>query len=159
MVHQSSCLEVYGNLFAHVHAVLSDVHSCSRRDGAVGVEDVDGLQSVCLAEVVVVDVVCGCHFQTSCAELDVDVAVFDDWYGASHHGHDDAASAQPCVLYVLGVDAHCGVAHDGLWSCGCDDGEISFFVLVYDAALLGVFGYLLVGIVCSVDVVFEVVEF
>ena len=43
LLHQSGCLQVLGNLLAHRHTVLSDIYSGSLTDGAVIIEDVDGL--------------------------------------------------------------------------------------------------------------------
>ena len=60
-LHQSSSFQVFYDLLAHVHTVHAYIHASSLRDGAVGVEDVDGLEVVGLSEGVVVHVVCGCH--------------------------------------------------------------------------------------------------
>ena len=113
-----------------------------------------------LAEVVVVDVVGGGYLQTAGAELDVHVAVLDDRHLASHEGHDDAMAAKPLVLRVFGVDAHGGVAHDGLWTRGCDDGIVAFLVFMHNIALL-LFGSQGLDVdgssVCKI--VFQVVEF
>ena len=92
-LHESGLLQVDGNLLAHLHAVHTYVESALLGDGAVGVEDVYGLQVVCLAEVVVVHVVGRCHLEASRTELDVYVAVFDDWYHSPYQGHDDLVSA------------------------------------------------------------------
>ncbi len=66
-------------------------------------------------------------------------------------------AAEPLVLRVFGVDAHGGVAHDGLGTRGGYDGVVAFFIAVDDIALL--FKVLKVLKVFKVlNVVFQVVE-
>ena len=118
-------------MFAHVHAVLSDIESGGFGECSVGIEDVDGFKVVGFAEVVVIDVMSGSDFQTSRSEFNVHVSVFNDGNDASHERHDDFVTAQPLVLRVFGVDAHGGVAHDGFRTCGSDHGiEASVGILV-----------------------------
>ena len=133
-LHQAGFLQILGNLFAAIHAVHTHVEGALVADGSVGIENVDGLQMMRLAEHVVVGVVGGSHLQTARAELDVDIAVFDDGDNAVHQGYDDFASLQPLVLGVFGVDAHGGIAHDGLWAGGGHDGVVAALVFVDDVA-------------------------
>ena len=61
-LHQSGLLQVGGNLHAHVHAVFAHIHAGFLGECAVGVEDVDGLQSMFQPQCVVVHIVGGSHF-------------------------------------------------------------------------------------------------
>ena len=136
LLHQASSLQVFSNLFAHIHAVHAHIQASSLRDGAVGVEDVDGLEVMCLSKGVVVDIVCWSNLQTACSELYVHIAVLDHRDHAVHQRHDNLMAAQPLVLRVLGVDAHGGVAHDGLRTCcGYHSIEASVSILVQHLAL------------------------
>ncbi len=85
-----------------------------------------------LAQHVVVGVVGRGHFQTACSELDVYIAVFDDGDDTPHERYDNFASFQPLVLRVFGIDAHSGIAHDGLWTCRSDNGVIAVVIFVDD---------------------------
>ena len=113
LLYQSGSLQILYNLLAHVHAVHAYIHACSLRDSAVGVEDVNSLEVVSLAERVVVHVVRRSHR----TELDVYVAVLDNRNHAVHQRHNHLVSAQPLVLRVLRVNTHCCVAHDSLRTC------------------------------------------
>ena len=128
-LEESGGLEVLGDFNAAVEAVHADVHSRGLGHGAVLVEDVDGLEVVGLAEHVVVLVVCGSDLQTARAEVDFNVAVLDYGHHAADKGHDYTFALEPCVLGVLGVDAHGGVAHDGLGTGRGDHGIASFGVV------------------------------
>ena len=101
LLHQSRLVEVAADLLAHVHAVLSDIESGGLRDGAVVVEDVDGLQVVLQSEGVVVDIVGRRHLEAARTKLDIDVAVLDDGDRASHLRHDDVLALEPRVLGVV----------------------------------------------------------
>ena len=91
---------------------------------------------MCLSKGVVVDIVCWSNLQTACSELYVHIAVFDHRDHAVHQRHDNLMAAQPLVLRVLGVDAHGGVAHDGLRTCcGYHSIEASVSILVQHLAL------------------------
>ncbi len=72
-LYQSGCFEILGNLTAHVKSIHAYIHSGFLADGGIGVENVDAGEVVFLSEHVVVHVVSRCHFQTSCAEFDVNV--------------------------------------------------------------------------------------
>ena len=125
LLHQASRLKVKGNLLADIHAVLTYIHACSLRDCAVWIEDVDSFEVVSLAESVVVDVVSWSNLKTSCTELDIHIAVFDDRDDTSHKRHDDLVTTEPLVLRVLRVDAHSSVTHDSLRACGGNDSIIA----------------------------------
>ena len=136
LFHQAGSLQVFGNLLAHFHAVLAHIESGCGRECAVGVEDVDSLQVVGFAQVIVIDIVCGSNLQTAGSELDVHIAVF--YYGndAVYQRNHNLVSLQPLVLGVFGVDAHGGVAHDGLGSGGGHYGIVaSLLVLMQYLAL------------------------
>ena len=75
-----------------------------------------------LAEHVVVHVVGGGDFETACTEVDLYVVVLDDGDLAAYEGNDHALAAEVLVLGVVGVDAHRGVAHDGLRTGSGHDG-------------------------------------
>ncbi len=136
LLHQSAALEVGLDLTAHVEAVHADIQSGSLADGAVVVEDVYRRQVVLLAQHVVVHVVCRCHLQAARSELNVHVVVFDDGNDAVHQRHDDLLAAQPVVLRVLGVDAHCRVAHYRLGARRGNDGiAAALAVAVHHLAL------------------------
>ena len=135
--HKAGLLQVAGYLFAHVHAVHANVESGSLRDGAVGVEDIYCLQVVRLAQLIVVDVVGGGNLQTARTKLDIHIAVLDDGNHAAYQGDNHFVPAQPLVLHILGVDAHCGIAHNGLGAGGCHHSIVSAIgILVQHLAFL-----------------------
>ena len=136
LLHQSSSLQVLGNLLTAGEAIHAHIDGRLVADGSVGVEDVDGLQVVGLAQHIIVLIVGRCHLQTARSELDVHVAVFDDGNLAVHQWDDDLAAFQPLVLRILGVDAHGGIAHDGLRTRSGHDSVIAALVLVDDSPLL-----------------------
>ena len=135
LLHQSGFLQVLGNLLAADHTVHTDVDGTLLGDGAIGVEDVDGLQVMRLAQHIVVGVVGWRHLQTAGTELDIHVTVFNNGNDAVHQRHNHLATLEPLVLGVLGVDAHGCIAHDGLWTCGGDNGIVALCILMDDIAL------------------------
>ncbi len=81
---------------------------------------------------------CRGDFQTSCAEFDVDIAVLDYGNHAVHKRHDDFAAFEPCVLRILGVDAHGCVPHNGFRTgCGYHGIALSVGIGVYDLSVGG----------------------
>ena len=133
-LHQTCLFKVAGYLFAAGKTVHAHIEGRLSRDGAVGIEDVDALEVVRLAEHVVVGVVGGSDLQTTCAKLYFDIAVFDDLYLASYQRHDDVVPLEPLVLRVFGVDTHGCVAHDGFRTCCGYNGVIALLVFVDDVA-------------------------
>ena len=97
----------------------------------------------------------GSHLQTARSELDFHIAVFDDTDFPTYQRHDHFAAAQPLVLWVLRVDAHGRIAHDGFRTCRCHNGVVAFLVLVDDVALLNELG-LVVEILQSYNIVLQV---
>ena len=137
LLHQACLCQVLGNLLAHLHAFLTHIETCRLAEGAVGVEDVYGLQVVCLAQVVVVHVVSRSNLQTASTELYLHIAVLDNGDYTAHQGNNHLMTLQPLVLGVLGVDAHGGIAHDGLGTCCCHHGIVSaLLVLMQHLAFL-----------------------
>ena len=75
---------------------------------------------------------CRRDFETSCAELNVYISIFDYRNFTTYQRHNYTMSMQPCVLRVLGIDAHCRISHDSLGSCcGHQCVVPSVFVCVY----------------------------
>ena len=137
LLHQAGLLQVGGNLFAHLHAIHAYIEACCLRNGAVRIEDVDGLQVVGLTEGVVVHVVGGSHLQATGTELHIHIAVFDDGDDATYQGYHHLMATQPLVLGVLGVDAHGRIAHDGFGTCGGHHGIVATVsILMEHLALL-----------------------
>ena len=134
LLHESCFLQVFGNLLATVEAVHAHVEGRLLADGAVGVEDVDGLQLVCLAQHVVVLVVGRRYLQTARAKLNVYVAVFNHGNNAVHQRHNHLATLQPLVLGVFGVDTHGRIAHDGLGAGRGYYGIVALAVLMNNVA-------------------------
>ena len=155
LLHQSLVLKVNGNLLTHVHTVLADIHAGGFRDGAVVVEDVDGLEVMLQSEVVVVDIVGRCDLQTAGTELDVHIVVLNHGDGAVDQWHNDVQALQPGVFHIIGVDAHGRVAHDGLRTCGGYHCVVAVGILVDDIAFVFADHLALVGFG---HVVFEIVE-
>ena len=156
LLHQSGVLEVDSNLLTHVHTILTDIQTGSLRDRTVIVEDVDGLKMVLQTQHVVVDIVGGRHFQTARTELDIDISILNDGYDAVHQRYDDMQSLEPCVLHILGVDAHRRVAHDGLRTGRGHHCIIAFGILVHDVALGFAFD---LGLVVGGYIIFQIIEF
>ena len=121
LLDEAGLLEVLDDLLAAGEAVHAGILAAMLVERAVVVEDVDRLEVVLHAQVVVVDVVGGGDLQGAGAELAVHVFVHDDGHHAAHAGHYDALALEPGVALVLGVHAHGGVTHDGLGTGGGDD--------------------------------------
>ncbi len=121
LLDEAGLLQVFDNLLTAGEAVHAGVFAAMLVEGAVVVEDVDGLEVVFHAQIVVVDVVGGSNLQGAGTELAVHVFVHDDGHHATHAGHDDFLALEPLVALVLGVHAHGGVAHDGLGTGGGND--------------------------------------
>ena len=154
-LHETCFLQILCNLLAANHAVHSDVEWGLLADGAVGVEDVNGLQVVCLTQHVVVGVVSRSDLQTARTELNVHIAVFYYRNHASHQRNNDLATLEPLVLRVFGIDTHSRIAHDGLRTCGCHNGIVALRIAVDDVAGFFQF-FLMVKTLQSVHVVFQV---
>ena len=133
-LHQTCLFKVAGYLFAAGKTVHAHIEGRLSRDGAVGIEDVDALEVVRLAEHIVVGIVGWSDFQASRAKLYVDIAVFDDLYLSTYQRHDDVMPLEPLVLRVFGVDTHGCVAHDGFRTCCGYNGVIALLVFVDDVA-------------------------
>ena len=157
LLNQAGILQVGHNHLAALHAVHADVQRRLLADGGIGIEDVDGLQVMGLAQDVVVGVMGGSHLQTARTELYLHIAVLDNVDDAAHERHDDLAALEPLVLGVLGIDAHGGIAHDGLGARGGNDSIVALAILVDDVALGTQLLLVLEG--CqTVDIVLEVIE-
>ncbi len=118
LLYQAGLLEVLDDLLAASEAVHAGILAAMLIQRSVVVENVDALEVVLHAQVVVVDVVGGGDLQGAGAELAVHILVHDDGHHAAHAGHDDALALEPRVALVLGMDAYGGVAHDGLGTGG-----------------------------------------
>ena len=105
-------------MLAAVEAIHTNIHTGGFAHCAVFIEDVDGVEVVLFAEHVVVFIVGGSDFQTAGTEVDFYVAVFDYGHHAANQRHDYFLAFEPRVLRVFGVDAHCGVAHNGFGASG-----------------------------------------
>ena len=123
---------------AGLEPVLSLEFSADRVDRAVGVEHVDDLEVVLLAEFVVVRVVGGGHLEATRSELAVDVLVEDDRDAPAGDGDDGPLAVEVGVAFVLRMDADGRVGEDGLRS-GRGDGEpvVRAFDLVAHVVELG----------------------
>ena len=66
------------------------------------------------AEHIVVGIVGGGDLQAACAEIHLNVFVFDDGNLAADQRNDDALPLEVGVLRIVGVDTHRRVAHDCL---------------------------------------------
>ena len=140
-LHQVAAgLQVLGDLLAHHEAVLAHIEACGLAHGAIGVQRVDDLQPMALADLPVVDVVRGRHLQAARAELHVDVVVEDHRHGTLHHRDDAPLPLQVRVARVVRVNAHRGVAQDGLRTRGGDGDPlvVRAFDLVADVVQAGV---------------------
>ena len=96
------------------------------------------------------------NLQTACTELYVNIAVLDDRYYAVYERYDYLMALQPLVLHVLRVDTHCGIAHDGLWTCGSYHCIVALLILVEYLSLFTCKHYR-VGVGVS-HIVFQVIE-
>ena len=158
LFHKACCLEVFGNLLAAGKAVHANIERRLLGNGAIVVENVDGLQVVSLAEIVVIDIVGRGHLQTACTKLNIDIAVLDNLHLTTHEGHNDMMSAEPLVLGVFGVDAHGRVTHDGLGTRGGNHSIVTLFVAVDDIAF-GFQNFLILQCFQPNHIVFKVIQF
>ena len=133
-LHESSLLEVFLYLLAHVHTVHAHIHSCGLAYCAVIVEYVDGLEVVFQSEGMVVDIVGRSHFQTARTKLYVNVTVFNYRYFSSHQRHYHVLSFEPCVFLIVWIYTHCRVTHDCFRArCG-NHSVVAFLVFVHHVA-------------------------
>ena len=132
LLHEAGILQIFGNLLADIHAVHSYVERTLVGNGTIGIEDINGFQIVVFSQLVVVYIVCRCNLQTACSEFYIYITVFNNGNYTVYQWHDYLMTAQPLVLGVLGVDTHSGIAHNGLGTCGSNNGIIAFLILVDD---------------------------
>ncbi len=152
LLHQSCLAEIDGNLLAHVHAVHAHIHTCSIADSTVVIEDVNRFEVVFQSQRVVVDVVSRSNLQASRTELYFHVIILDNGDFPAHERHDYVLALEPRVLGVVGVDAHCGIAHDSLRTGGCHHGVVTLLVFVQHVLLRSLLN------VALHHTVFEVIE-
>ena len=88
-----------------------------------------------LTQHIVVGIVRWSNLQTARTKLDIYITVFDNRNYATYQRNNHLLALQPLVLLVLRVDTHCGIAHDGLRTCGSNHSVVAFLVLVDDVAL------------------------
>ena len=84
----------------------------------------------------VVDIMCRGNLQTSGTELNVNVSIFDNRNDTVDQWYDNVQTLQPCVLYILWVDAHCRVTHDCLRTGGSNNSIITLLVLMHYVAFI-----------------------
>ena len=158
LLHEASGNHVFGDFFAAGEALHTDIllqsddeiighaHLSQRfllgrgdavAEGGIVVEDVYGLEVVLLAEHIVVDIVGRGDLQAACTKLDIYIFVLDDGDDAAHNGHNHLLALQPLVLWVVGVDAHGYVAHDGLRAGRGNDCVVTALILVDHVAFPG----------------------
>ena len=136
-LHQAGGFQVLRNQLAHHVAVEADVERRLVADGAVGVEDVDGIEVMGFAQVIVVHIVGRGHLQAARTEFDIHVAVFNHGNDTVHQRDDDLVAAQPLVFRVLRIDAHGGIAHNRFRARSGHHGIITaLVVLMQDFTLL-----------------------
>ena len=127
------------NLFAAGKAIHAGILHALVVEGAVVVEDVDGLKAILHAEVVVVDVVGRGNLQGTRAELAVHILVHDNLHTAAHTGYNHLLALEGGVARVFGMDTHGGIAEDSLRTRGGHHDVMAFLILL-DAGLLRIFG-------------------
>ena len=125
LFEQCGCIKVFYDLLADIFAGHADIHASSFADGGIIIENVDALQIVLFAQHIVVHIVGRCDLQTTCTKFNIDIAIFNDRNHSVDQRHNDFLAAQPLVFRVGRVDAHGGVAHDGLRTGGGDDGVLA----------------------------------
>ena len=113
-------IQLFGERLAAFEAVHALVVTCFFGHGAVGLDGVDGRQTVLLAQLVVVHVMGWGHLEAPCAKLHVDVIVRDDGDFSVHDWHQDLLAHQVLVTLIVRMHTNGGVSHDGLWTCGGD---------------------------------------
>ena len=156
MIHQACFLQVKSYLPAYIIAVHADVHTGSLAYCTIGVKDIYCLQVVDLAQIVVVDIMCRSDLQTAGSELNIHVSVLDYRYNTAYQRYRDLVALEPLVLGIFGIDAHRGIAHNGLGTCRSNYCKVAFFVPVQDLAFLTC-RYNRVG-VCICHIVFQVIQ-
>ena len=129
LLDKAGLLEVFHDGLAAGEAVHAGIFAAMFIEGAVVIEDVDALEAVLHAEVVIVDVVGRGDFQGTGAEFAVDIFVHDDGHHAAYTGDDDTLAFEPLVALVLRMHADGRVAHDGL---GAGGGYNDILILAFD---------------------------
>ena len=105
---------------ARLVPIAADELAARAVDARLLVEDVDRLQAVALAELVVVRVVGRCDLHRPGAEGAVDVVVGHDRQSPTQEGQDDLAADEVAISLVVGMDRHRGVAEQRLGTGGGD---------------------------------------
>ena len=125
---KTSCGQIFSNLLAHCHTILTNIHSSCFRDSAVCIENVDGFEVVLLTQGIVIDIVGRSHFQTARTEFNINISVFNNRDNSIYEWHANLLTFEPTVLGVFRVDAHSRVTHDCFRTSGCDNCISTLFV-------------------------------
>ena len=131
LFQQTGFGQILLNLLAHIETVHTDIKSGCFAQCTVVVEYVDRRQVVLFAQHIVVHIVGGCHLQTTGTEFNVHVVIFDNGDNTVYQRYNHLLALQPFVLWVVGVDTHGRIAHDGFGTGSGHDGVASFGITFY----------------------------
>ena len=132
LLQQVSRSQILLDLLTNHKAVHTYVHTHLVVQRTVVVEDVDGLQTILLAEHIVVHVVCGSNLQCTRTELDIDIRIADNGNRATNQRHNHTCiGGQPRVTLVIGINTQSSITQNGLGAgCSHDDRAISTLNLI-----------------------------
>ena len=144
LLHKTGSLEILHDLLAHIETVHTDIHSAGFGDCAVIIEDINGGESIFVAEHVVVYVMSGGDLKTASTEVHLNIFIHDDRHRTSYQRNDYFLSLEPCVTLIVRIYADSGIAQDSLGTCGGDNDVFIFLALHFIAEMEEVALFLLV---------------
>ena len=156
LFQQACVIQVNGNLLLYGKTVHTDVQAGLLAQSAVVVEYVDGLKVVLFTQHIVIDIMGRGNLKATGTELNVNIIILNYRYHAVNQRHNHLVALQPAVLGIGRVDAHGGITHDGLGTCGGNHCVVALGILVYHLTLSTCGLYRVLGGIGHV--VFQVVQ-
>ena len=125
------CLDQIARLFQHLLYLLAGFKAVfTHQDlsllvqAAVVVYYIKHLQIMAEAYFVVVYIVCRGNLQAPGTEVHLHIIILDNRYLFVDERDEHILAVQPEVPFVLGIDADCGIGHNGLGTGGCNHQEL-----------------------------------
>ena len=117
----SLCFQFYHYLLTGFKAVEADEDLCFRCQCAVIIKNVYYFQAVLLSKLVIIDIMCGRHFQCTATEIHAHIRICDDGYAPVDQGYKSELTLQVFVAFVVRVNTNGRITHDRLRAYRCND--------------------------------------
>ena len=131
LFQQSGSLQVLFNLFTYIKTVHTYIQSGSFAQCSVIIEDINAGQVIFFAKHIVIHIMGGCYFQTSCTKFNVYVVVFDNRNDTVYQWYNYLFAFQPLVFRVIGIDTHGSISHNCFGTSGSNYRIASFSITFY----------------------------